>query len=60
EKINAILPVKEFDDKHYIFMATALGTVKKTPLTDFSNPRKSGIIAINLDENDFLIGAEIT
>jgi len=60
EKINAILPIKEFDDKHYIFMATALGTVKKTPLTDFSNPRKSGIIAINLDKNDFLIGAEIT
>ena len=60
EKINAILPIKEFYDKHYIFMATALGTVKKTPLTDFSNPRKSGIIAINLDDNDFLIGAEIT
>ena len=60
EKINAILPINEFDDKHYIFMATALGTVKKTPLTDFSNPRKSGIIAINLDDNDFLIGAEIT
>ena len=60
EKINAILPIKEFDDKHYIFMATALGTVKKTPLTDFSNPRKSGIIAINLDDNDFLVGAEIT
>jgi DNA gyrase subunit A len=60
EKINAILPIKDFDDKHYIFMATALGTVKKTPLTDFSNPRKSGIIAINLDDNDFLIGAEIT
>jgi len=60
EKINAILPIKEFDDKHFIFMATALGTVKKTPLTDFSNPRKSGIIAINLDDNDFLIGAEIT
>ena len=60
EKINAILPIKEFDDEHYIFMATALGTVKKTPLTDFSNPRKSGIIAINLDDDDFLIGAEIT
>lgn len=60
EKINAILPVKEFDDKHYVFMATALGTVKKTPLTDFSNPRKSGIIAINLDDDDFLIGAEMT
>lgn len=60
EKINAILPVKEFDENRYIFMATALGTVKKTPLIDFSNPRKSGIIAINLDDGDYLIGAEIT
>ena len=60
EKINAILPVKEFDENHYIFMATALGTVKKTPLIDFSNPRKSGIIAINLDDGDYLIGAEVT
>ncbi len=60
EKINAILPVKEFDENHYIFMATAQGTVKKTPLVDFANPRKSGIIAINLDEGDYLIGAEIT
>jgi DNA gyrase subunit A len=60
EKINAILPVKVFDENRYIFMATALGTVKKTPLIDFSNPRKSGIIAINLDEGDYLIGAEIT
>ncbi|HEY0562410.1 MAG TPA: DNA gyrase subunit A [Methylophilus sp.] len=60
EKINAILSVKEFDEDHYIFMATAQGTVKKTALTEFANPRKSGIIAINLDEGDFLIGAEIT
>jgi DNA gyrase subunit A len=60
EKINAILPVKEFDENHFIFMATAMGTVKKTPLTDFSNPRRAGIIAINLDEGDYLIGAEIT
>jgi DNA gyrase subunit A len=60
EKINAILSVKEFDENHYVFMATAYGTVKKTALTDFANPRKSGIIAINLDEGDYLIGAEIT
>lgn len=60
EKINAILSVKSFDENHFIFMATSLGTVKKTALTEFSNPRKSGIIAINLDEGDYLIGAEIT
>lgn len=60
EKINAILPVKEFDENHFVFMATAQGTVKKTALVEFSNPRKSGIIALNLDEGDFLIGAEIT
>lgn len=60
EKINAILSVKEFDENHFIFMATSLGTVKKTALTEFANPRKSGIIAINLDDNDYLIGAEIT
>ncbi|WP_137718357.1 DNA gyrase subunit A [Methylobacillus flagellatus] len=60
EKINAILPVKEFDENHFVFMATSLGTVKKTALIEFSNPRKSGIIAINLDDNDYLIGAEIT
>ena len=51
---------REFDENHFIFMATSLGTVKKTPLSDFANPRKSVIIAINLDEGDFLIGAEIT
>lgn len=60
EKINAILPVKEFDENHFIFMATAMGTVKKTALTEFANPRKSGIIAINLDDHDYLIGAEVT
>jgi DNA gyrase subunit A len=60
EKINAILSVKEFDANHFVFMATAQGTVKKTSLADFANPRKSGIIAINLDEDDYLIGAEIT
>jgi DNA gyrase subunit A len=60
EKINAILPVKEFDENHYIFMATAQGVVKKSPLTDFANPRRSGIIAVNLDDDDYLIGAEVT
>lgn len=60
EKINAILPVKEFKDNEYIFMSTSQGTVKKTALSEFSKPRKSGIIAIKLDEGDFLIGAEIT
>jgi DNA gyrase subunit A len=60
EKINAILSIKEFDENHFIFMATAQGTVKKTPLTDFANPRRAGIIAINLDEGDYLIGADVT
>jgi len=60
EKITVILPVKNFDLNHYVFMATSLGTVKKTVLTEFSNPRKAGIIAVDLDEGDFLIGAAIT
>lgn len=60
EKITAILPVKEFDEHHFIFMATARGTVKKTPLTSFANPRKAGIIAVGLDEGDHLIGVAIT
>jgi DNA gyrase subunit A len=60
EKITAVLPVKEFDENHFVFMATAMGTVKKTPLTDFSNPRKAGIIAVGLDDNDYLIGVAIT
>ena len=60
EKITVILPVKSFDTDHYVFMATAFGTVKKTPLTDFSNPRKAGIIAVDLEPDDYLIGAAIT
>ena len=60
EKITAVLPVKEFDENHYVFMATAMGTVKKTSLTAFSNPRKAGIIAVNLDDGDHLIGVAIT
>ncbi|HEU0186674.1 MAG TPA: DNA gyrase subunit A [Gallionellaceae bacterium] len=60
EKINAILPVKEFAEDQYVFFATAQGTVKKTPLSDFANPRKAGIIAISLDEGDYLIGVALT
>jgi DNA gyrase subunit A len=60
EKINAILPVKTFDDGHFVFMATSLGTVKKTPLSEFSRPRPSGIIAVELDAGDYLIGVAIT
>jgi len=60
EKITVVLPVKEFSDDHYVFMATSRGTVKKTPLSEFSNPRKTGIIAVDLDEDDFLIGADLT
>ena len=60
EKINAILPVKAFDDDHFIFMATANGVVKKTPLSEYSRPRSNGIIAVNLDEGDYLIGVAIT
>ena len=60
EKITVVLPVKTFDDDHFVFMATSLGTVKKTALSDFSNPRKAGIIAVDLDEGDYLIGAAVT
>ncbi|MBI5107564.1 MAG: DNA gyrase subunit A [Rhodocyclales bacterium] len=60
EKITAILPVKEFDEEHFVFMATSMGTVKKTPLTSFANPRKAGIIAVGLDDGDHLIGVAIT
>ena len=60
EKINAILSVKKFSEDQYVFFATANGTVKKTALSDFSNPRKTGIIAINLDEGDYLIGVALT
>ncbi|MFC4299121.1 DNA gyrase subunit A [Castellaniella hirudinis] len=60
ETITVVLSVKAFSEDHYVFMATSRGTVKKTPLSDFSNPRKAGIIAVGLDDGDFLIGAELT
>ncbi len=64
EKINVVLPLtgefRSFPEDHYVFMATRLGTVKKTPLTDFSNPRKAGIIAVGLDDGDYLVGAALT
>jgi DNA gyrase subunit A len=64
EKVTVILPLSgensSFPEDHYVFMSTSLGTVKKTPLRDFSNPRKAGIIAVDLDEGDFLIGAALT
>jgi DNA gyrase subunit A len=60
EKITVVLPVKEFSADKYVFMATALGTVKKTPLEAFSRPLRKGIIAVGLDEGDYLIGAAIT
>ena len=64
EKITVILPIsgenRNFPDDRFVFMATSLGTVKKTPLSDFSNPRKAGIIAVHLDDGDFLIGAALT
>ena len=60
EKITAVLPTPTFDEEHFVFMATSMGTVKKTPLTAFANPRKAGIIAVGLDEGDSLIGVAIT
>ncbi len=60
ERINAVLPVREYADDRFVFMATASGTVKKTPLVDFSRPRSSGIIAVDLREDDQLIGVDIT
>ena len=60
ERINAILPIREFEEDRYIFMATANGTVKKTPLMDFSRPRSTGIIAIDLVEDDQLVGVAVT
>ena len=57
EKINTILPVREFSENEYVFMCTEQGIVKKTSLTDFSRPRTAGIIALGLDEGDHLIGA---
>ncbi|MCO5117042.1 MAG: DNA gyrase subunit A [Burkholderiaceae bacterium] len=64
EKINVVLPLTgemhSFPDNRYVFMATSMGTVKKTMLSEFSNPRKAGIIAVDLDEGDYLIGAALT
>ncbi|WP_042299939.1 DNA gyrase subunit A [Paraburkholderia kururiensis] len=60
EKITVVLPVKEFSADKYVFMATALGTVKKTPLEAFSRPLRKGIIAVGLDDGDYLIGVAIT
>ncbi len=64
EKINVVLPLtgtaRTFPADQYVFMATSMGTVKKTSLDEFNNPRKGGIIAVNLDDNDFLIGAALT
>jgi DNA gyrase subunit A len=64
EKITVVLPVtgelRSFPADHYVFMSTAMGTVKKTSLEEFSNPRKAGIIAVDLDPGDFLIGAALT
>ncbi len=60
ERINAILPVRSYDPDHYVFMVTAQGTVKKTPLTDFSRRRASGIIAVDLREGDHLVDVSLT
>ena len=60
ERITAILPIKEFEEGKYVLMATANGTVKKTDLSLYSRPRSSGIIAVNLNEGDELIGVDIT
>jgi DNA gyrase subunit A len=60
EKINALLPVKQYDEQHFVFMATRGGTVKKTPLASFSRPRTSGIIAVDLADNDQLVGVALT
>jgi DNA gyrase subunit A len=60
EKITAVLPVAEFEEQHFVFMATAMGTVKKTALAAFSRPMAKGIIAINLEDGDYLIGVALT
>jgi DNA gyrase subunit A len=60
ERINAILPIREYSADHYVFMATAHGTVKKTALADFSRPRANGIIAVDLRDDDYLIDVAIT
>ena len=60
EKITAIVSTKNFDPDRFIFMATSMGTVKKTSLEDFSRPKKTGIIAVDLDDGDYLVGAALT
>ena len=60
ERINAVLPIREYDEHRYVFMATALGTVKKTPLSAFSRPRSTGIIAVDLAPEDQLVGVALT
>ncbi|MDB9867570.1 DNA gyrase subunit A, partial [Pseudomonadales bacterium] len=60
ERITTMLPVREYRDDQFIFMATANGTVKKTPLMEFARRRSSGLIAIELDEDNTLVGASIT
>jgi DNA gyrase subunit A len=60
ERITSILPVREYDEDHFIFMATANGTVKKTPLTQFARPRTSGLRAIDLEEDNHLVGTAVT
>jgi DNA gyrase subunit A len=60
ERINAVLPIREYDEHHYVFMATALGTVKKTSLASFSRPRTTGIIAVDLASEDRLVGVALT
>jgi len=64
EKINVVLALtgeaRKFPEDQFVFMATSMGTVKKTPLSEFSNPRKAGIIAVGLDDGDYLIGAALT
>ncbi len=60
ERITAIMPIQDFADNHFVFMATANGTVKKTPLEQFSRPRPSGLIALELEEGNTLVGVAIT
>jgi DNA gyrase subunit A len=60
ERINAVLPIREYAEDKYIFMATSEGTVKKTPLTDFSRPRTAGIIAVDLRDGDKLVDVAVT
>ena len=60
ERINAVMPVREYDEDHFVFMATSSGTVKKTALSNFSRPRSSGIIAVDLRNDDVLVDVVIT